>query len=693
MRYVLIAALALLPVALGDGPACDDFNARHASGERPNVPLPATPDEATNDDVCRVARILGGLPTEEQLRMVLAAPVVPNATALPTKTERGPLFAPFNPAPGPVVPDVVEDPNWLIATSGFCSSLNVVMKERDIVNDDAPGNIVEHFVADISFNYYPQTAVKFTDFPYHKANAIEGDQNEADALVSPAWDHKNIALLEPTSTCSADEQTSQAWGISVFKVEEHRACSDDETAWEGHPCVHFTGYVSAETSNFDNVNTERFVCQLFVDSSTSWNSGSCCGPDDQTQTITYEERSRAAHAHPGLLPAIHHDTTRLHGPCTGACASCSLFSPGGCCSTHIGDYVQCAEGEYCMRGARNTCVKLADAKQRLQMRVTKRLGKHGYAAARVSLISIAGTETQGFSYAEDFKLSTWSQFKLSSSVVSTPSNGGDTTFSFTESGESRSVSFYTPAKGEGVAGILIADPCINEGMGKLFGFCTLWDTFNTIETIPGLLNAFMGRTDHSRIHFWGTLGDNWYDSNGQGSFPGEPDLSWTTETNGGNIMTIYDQLSDDVLSTYQLMVPGNHDLWDYGVPGIVTNSESDNGGWGHAQYYAMDTMASTEESPFLWSPEPNGKGWSRVAPSDNFNFYHQMGNLGLVRHLCREPPPPPTHTRFTPPPLSLTPPRNAASLRLASTAAWRAALQRSRASSRKLAPSWLSRTT
>ena len=196
-------------------------------------------------------------------------------------------------------------------------------------------------------------------------------------------------------------------------------------------------------------------------------------------------------------------------------------------------------------------------------------------------------------------------------------------------------------------------------MGKLFGFCTLWDTFNTIETIPGLLNAFMGRTDHSRIHFWGTLGDNWYDSSGQGSFPGEPDLSLTTETNGGNIMKIYDQLSDDVLSTYQLMVPGNHDLWDYGLPGIVTNSESDNGGWGHTQYYAMDTMASTEESPFLWSPEPNGKGWSRVAPSDNFNFYHQMGNLGLVRHLCREPPPPPTHTRFTPPPLSLTPPLNA----------------------------------
>ena len=174
--------------------------------------------------------------------MVRAAPVVPDVTALTTKTERGPLFAPFNPAPGPVVPDVVEDPNWLIATSGFCSSLNVVMNERDVKASETEGEMAGHFVADISFNYYPQTAVKFTDFPYHMANTIEGDQNEADALVSPAWDHKNIALLEPTSTCSP-EQGDQAWGISVFKVEEHRHCND-----------------------LVNVNEGQFVCQLFVDS-------------------------------------------------------------------------------------------------------------------------------------------------------------------------------------------------------------------------------------------------------------------------------------------------------------------------------------------------------------------------------------------------------------------------------------------
>ena len=163
------------------------------------------------------------------------------------------------------MPDVVDDPAWLIATSGFCSNLNVVMKERDVEASETEGDTAAHFMADIAFNYYPQTAVKFTDFPHHLARTIEGDAAEADALVSRSWDHKNIALLEPTSSCSP-EQGDQAWGISVFKVEEHRHCNDNETAWEGHPCVHYSGYVSAETSNFVNKNQERFVCQLFVDS-------------------------------------------------------------------------------------------------------------------------------------------------------------------------------------------------------------------------------------------------------------------------------------------------------------------------------------------------------------------------------------------------------------------------------------------
>ena len=183
----------------------------------------------------------------------------------------------FASKPVPPVPNVVDDPAWLIATSGFCSNLNVIMKDRDVEASATEGDTAAHFIADISFNYYPQTAVKFTDFPHHLAKTIEGDAAEADALISSSWDHKNIALLEPTSSCGTNKETNQAWGISVFKVEEHRKCTDGETAWDGHPCVHYTGYVSAETSNFVNVNEERFVCQLFVDSTvcTILYSASC----------------------------------------------------------------------------------------------------------------------------------------------------------------------------------------------------------------------------------------------------------------------------------------------------------------------------------------------------------------------------------------------------------------------------------
>lgn len=60
----------------------------------------------------------------------------------------------------------------------------------------------------------------------------------------------------------ADFQVRRAWGISVFKVEEHRPCAGNETAF------HFSGYVSAEPSNFVNMNEGRFVRQLFVDSAS-----------------------------------------------------------------------------------------------------------------------------------------------------------------------------------------------------------------------------------------------------------------------------------------------------------------------------------------------------------------------------------------------------------------------------------------
>ena len=157
-------------------------------------------------------------------------------------------------APRPPVPNPVDDPDWLVAASGFCSDFSF-----------APDGSID-------FKFHPEVSVAFTDAPFHQAASLEDgieirgeEYSQTDVLAAGTWTNKNIALLEPTSTCGP-EQGDQAWGISVFKVEEHRHCTDNETAWEGHPCVHYSGYVSAATSNFVNVNEGRFVCQLFVDS-------------------------------------------------------------------------------------------------------------------------------------------------------------------------------------------------------------------------------------------------------------------------------------------------------------------------------------------------------------------------------------------------------------------------------------------
>ena len=68
-----------------------------------------------------------------------------------------------------------------------------------------------------------------------------------------------------------------------------------------------------------------------------------------------------------------------------------------------------------------------------------------------------------------------------------------------------------PAAGAGVAGVLIADPCLN-GVYKMLVSCAYGAKFDTATRIPALLNAFVPDTD-----FWGILGDNFYDRDGTAS--------------------------------------------------------------------------------------------------------------------------------------------------------------------------------
>ena len=82
-----------------------------------------------------------------------------------------------------------------------------------------------------------------------------------------------------------------------------------------------------------------------------------------------------------------------------------------------------------------------------------------------------------------------------------------------------------------------------------------------------------GRGDaRNDISYWGILGDNLYDQN-------------------GNITTqFFDSLSDAVKNKITLTSPGNHDYWVAGSPAEATSI--DQYGNGFAQFYAMDTRAS-----------------------------------------------------------------------------------------------------
>merc|ERR1719401_2522395 len=129
-----------------------------------------------------------------------------------------------------------------------------------------------------------------------------------------------------------------------------------------------------------------------------------------------------------------------------------------------------------------------------------------------------------------------------------------------------------PKQGEGVAGVLIADPCV--GGGILSMGCFYAGRFKTRTRIPELLNAFVpsGETD-----FWGILGDNFYDRTGSIS------------------KEIFAELSLETKAKIFVAVPGNHDFWILGGP--KTGSPLDQCANGFMQYYVQDAKAAEGAGP------------------------------------------------------------------------------------------------
>ena len=169
------------------------------------------------------------------------------------------------------------------------------------------------------------------------------------------------------------------------------------------------------------------------------------------------------------------------------------------------------------------------------------------------------------------------------------------------------VSIHLPAEGAGVRGVVISDPCYS---GRWVG-CQWGQEWDTLNRTSRMLNALAAGGD---LDFFGILGDNFYDQDGRLT------------------KALWNTLSLDFKRRYLLTTPGNHDIW---VPGGPPGDQYDQYGWGFAQFYGQDSIASTTAKGGLLDFEGGGpdvqRDWGGLNNNaSNFFFYHSLGNLGFI---------------------------------------------------------------
>ena len=248
----------------------------------------------------------------------------------------------------------------------------------------------------------------------------------------------------------------------------------------------------------------------------------------------------------------------------------------------------------------------AKAVSPVQLRVSMGFGTKSYGTLRVSAITDAALPAPfaGATYSEPFRYK-WTQHALHTFVTSVPT-GQRVPFA----GDGFNTTLWLPKQGAGVAGVLIADPCVS---GSVVG-CSFQRRFHTDERTMALIDMF---AKHDDIDYWGILGDNFYDQSG--------DITAQE----------YAKLSLPTLSKIMLSVPGNHDYWVLGSPLVGTGA--DQFGNGFMQWYAQDSRAGRHDTPtnssmpFDFSADPGHSVLGGDKPQiDNHHFYHQIGNTAFI---------------------------------------------------------------
>jgi len=229
------------------------------------------------------------------------------------------------------------------------------------------------------------------------------------------------------------------------------------------------------------------------------------------------------------------------------------------------------------------------------IRITKGFGKRSYDSVRVSVISSVNSthpSSSVFSYQQPFQYR-WKQFYLSTGTVSLKEGVNEIQI------DGKSISVNLPAPGAPVRGLLVADPCVS-------GSCEIGNMFQLNVTLPKLFDAILTKSD---VDYYGILGDNFYDKDG--------DITYS----------FFDSLSNEAKSKYFFSVNGNHDMWIGGNPRDL--EDNDSLGYGYIQYYGQDVI-STLDNDQLYDFSVNPDATDDLSPASNYFHYSVLGNTGFI---------------------------------------------------------------
>jgi len=204
----------------------------------------------------------------------------------------------------------------------------------------------------------------------------------------------------------------------------------------------------------------------------------------------------------------------------------------------------------------------------LEVRVSRGLGPKGYGKVRVSAITSgphAPKASFNFTYSSRFRYR-WTNNFLHSALIDLEPGVHEMKIG------SEAILVTLPKPEIGIRALFFSDPCFSSAYVR----CDFGESFDMLNRDISLLNAaFDAPVGSVKPELLAIVGDNFYDQ-------------------GGDLSTIFfSRLSRFVKQSFLLVVNGNHDNWVCGDP--FCGSPDDQQGYGHMQYFPMDSVATLEK--------------------------------------------------------------------------------------------------